>query len=189
MRRIIPALLLLASTTALAATPFAIESSPGEGIPVFTATQSFEVPLYASFSVGAETAGVCQVSDGSKVEYTTSVVANLVPTVLTLKEAKTTDIISYGPTELLTQTHYYDGGQSAELNLTPGSTVELLAYRAEGACLFRSNNDVFQAGCTAFSETSVALKTEWWLQARCEGATGWVKVADITAFTTETREF
>ncbi len=188
MRSLIPALFLLTSSAALAA-PFAIESSPGEGIPVFTATRSFEVPLYASFSADAEKAGDCQVTDGSTVEYTSSVVASVKPQAITLAAEKTTTIQSFGATELLTRSHYYEGGQQAQRSFSAGSTVELLAYRAEGACIFRAGGDVFQADCSAFTESSAQMETQWWIQARCEGATGWVKVSDIADFTSEDRAF
>ena len=192
MRLVLSLVLCFISTTALAIGPaiFAIESWIGEGVPVFTAKQSFETPLYSDYSTTADKVGVCQLDQGEVLKFNTSFVATVEAAVIPISTAQELKVESYGFTRFLMKSQYYNDGKSKTVSVAPGDTVELLSVRAEGQCMFKVNGEVVQAGCLDFPN-SEGLKpnSEWWVQADCGNVGGWLRVEDIRAHVTEERSF
>ena len=130
-RAALPMLLLLPSVAvAIGPAVFALESWPGEGVPVFTAVQDFTVPLYTDYSTSAAQAGVCAVRTCQIVNYTTSFVATVEGASISVPASQTLHAQSYGFTRFLLRAQYYEMGSAKRLELDKGDAVELLAHRA-----------------------------------------------------------
>jgi hypothetical protein len=90
-------------------------------------------------------------------------------------------VTSWGRTQSLSSSQYYYEGKKKALFFPLGSSIELLMSRAEGACLFRSRGEVFQAGCLDFPgvQSPEGALSEWWLQVECGQDSGWM-LMDVT---------
>ena len=169
-------LLLPGLVLASGAAGFAFEGWIGEGRPVFTAQQSVKSSLYREYSTSSEPAGVCMLDPGVKMSFSSSFVVATSPLKIAVEAKLERDVTSWGNTRVLSRQQYYDEGTKKTLSFPAGSSVELLMNRAEGACLFRSGGEVFQASCFDFPgvKSTEGATTQWWLQVECGSDSGWM---------------
>ncbi len=160
---------------------FAFEGWPSEGVPAFTTTAAVEVALYYDYDANSEKAGTCSLSSGQPIEYTSSFLVTVKPLEIGLQAPTTLQAMSWGRTRFLMSSVYYGKGQSKEMNLEAGATIEMLQVRAEGNCLFRVEGEVFEAGCFDVPglTSTAGVESEWWIQAACGQESGWLRVSDL----------
>ena len=168
--------LLPAMPLGMGAATFAFEGWIGEGRPVFTAEQPVKSRLYLEHSTGSEAAGVCTLNPGGKLTFRSSFVVTTRPLMIVVDADLKRSVTSWGRTQSLSQLQYYKEGRKKTLSFAAGSSVEMLMYRAEGACLFRSKGEVFQANCFDFQnlKSTEGVASEWWLQVKCGQDSGWI---------------
>ena len=92
-----------------------------------------------------------------------------------------------GHTSRLSRDDYYSGRfRLGSVSLAPGSDIEYLQDRAEGACFVRVNEDAIDADpCPTLDATSFGLEAapivEWWVHiVAAAGPAGWAQVTDST---------
>lgn len=181
MRSLLLFSLLLAYPVLGLATPatlFSFEGWIGEGRPAFRAEQAFQQKLHQTRSTGSEEVGLCSLAPGEELPFLSSFVVTKRSQVVRLAQDLDLQVTWWGKLSVLSKTAYYDAGQQRALRLPAGASVERLMPRAEGSCLFRAREEVFQTACAAvpgFPATDSAVH-EWWLEVQCGKASGWMLI-------------
>ena len=169
--------------------PFQFEMSPGEGVPLFSATTAINAPLHAEPKSTSQEFARCVLQPGQALPFSMSMQVVSEPVALIVPAEKTISVTSWGRTVMLTRGAYYDSGVEKDITLQAGEIVEYLMNRAEGACMFRRDGEVIQAMCSDLPSPRSAPPQGWWIQAACGDAGGWLNLDLLRGSLDEERQF
>lgn len=172
---------------------FEIDMWPGEGIPVIKAIRP-SLSLFQFPRVEAAVVATLTVEPGQLLQYDSTRYQTLISAPLRVREPATIKGRDLGSVQHLSKDQYYSGAfKDSMFAVAPGSVVELLQHRAEGACFVRIGSFVVDAEtCPAFDtarfETKGEPRTLWWIHVRTKSGSGWLQLSDSTAKTVQ-RQF
>jgi hypothetical protein len=166
---------------------FAIDISPGEGIPVIEAQRAVLV-LRSAPDAGAPVVDSLAGRVGRRIAYDSTRYQTLKSGELRVVTPLSLAGRNLGALTHLTRERYYHApGADVSIPVAANATIEFLQYRAEGTCFVRIDNQVIDAQpCPGFGKESVEVVrepvTEWWILVRGpRGIPGWLIVSDSTA--------
>lgn len=165
---------------------FEVEMWPGEGIPVVQAVRP-RLSLVQFPRLGAPVTGTVVVEPGQRLEYDSTRFQTLRSVALKVRESSTIKGRDLGRLQRLSKDQYYSGAfKDSMFAVARGSALELLQYRAEGACFVRISGVVVDADtCPTFDTARFESRGEpytlWWIHVRTRTASGWLQLSDSTA--------
>ncbi|MFA6029959.1 MAG: HEAT repeat domain-containing protein [Elusimicrobiota bacterium] len=116
--------------------------------------------------------------EGTPLPVVDSAVVMLEPGLLRARRDLRAGFRDLGPDRVLKPSDYESPVLRVNLDLREGQTLEILAYRPDGACFLRSAGRLLLGEClTESAERDFTLvaepRTRWWLRTRLGGAAGW----------------
>lgn len=156
--------------------PVTVDIWPGEGQPVFVASQT-SVQLYEAPDADSGASKSIKTKKGHQIEAIEHrlFVGNPVP--VKFRQTKDLKLLCFGSSNHLTLEKYYNGGRTKQLSDAAIKEARYLMYRAEGSHLILIENDICQIEEGLLAAPIPKSPIEWWIKARIANKhLGWLLV-------------